>query len=265
MPKIKLVMIEDNKDLCNLVLSRIQLNHENSFDIIGTAHDGKSGYELIIDKMPDVVLLDIVLPIQSGLCVLKKIKQNLLTKHIICIIISSINSNLISTEALDQGADYYIAKPFQVDDLIERVIYLYSARIEKALIFTTENNKKYPISILSVEDFAIYALQKTHIPLKLNGYMYLKSAIIMCIHNQHLLDAVTKELYAEIGLEYKTTGSRVERSIRNAIEHAWLAGFGEQYYKFIADYSENNKFEKPTNSRFIFSMVSVYLEHHKNS
>lgn len=262
MSKINLVMIEDNKDLCDIVITHIRLKHSGFFDSIEVAHDGGTGCALVFEKMPDVVLIDIVLPAKSGLEVLKKIKQSPLTKHIICIMVSSINSDAILNEALELGADYYIPKPFQIDNLIERILYLYSFSPNKP-INTVGKDIKELAAILSADDFALFALQKSGVPMNLNGYSYLQGAIVMSIEDGNLLNSITKELYPRVGAAFQTTGSRVERSIRNAIECAWAAGGGERYYKFIDYRPPDNVFEKPTNGAFIGSIVSLYNEHRR--
>ena len=88
------------------------------------------------------------------------------------------------------------------------------------------------------------------IPAHIKGYQFLREAIKMVIDNVELLGAVTKELYPEIAIKYKTTVPRVERAIRHAIEVAWSRGKVDTINKLFG-YTVHTTKGKPTNSEFI--------------
>lgn len=88
------------------------------------------------------------------------------------------------------------------------------------------------------------------IPAHIKGYRYVKHAIILCAQNPDLVNAITKELYPAIAKTFKTTGSRVERAIRHAIEVAWDRGDIDTLVKWFG-YTVSNTKGKPTNSEFI--------------
>lgn len=88
------------------------------------------------------------------------------------------------------------------------------------------------------------------IPAHLKGYNYLREAIIMCIEDVSLVDAITKELYPRIAEKFNTNSGRVERAIRHAIELAWTRGdinFQEEIFQSTISSLRG----KPTNSEFI--------------
>jgi two-component system response regulator (stage 0 sporulation protein A) len=64
-------------------------------------------------------------------------------------------------------------------------------------------------------------LHKIGVPAHIKGYQYLRTAIIMTVENNNLINSVTKILYPSVAKTYETTSSRVERAIRHAIEVAW--------------------------------------------
>ena len=88
------------------------------------------------------------------------------------------------------------------------------------------------------------------VPAHIKGYQYLRTAILMTIENNDLINAVTKILYPNVAKKYGTTSSRVERAIRHAIEVAWDRGDIETLNAFFG-YTIQNDRGKPTNSEFI--------------
>ena len=88
------------------------------------------------------------------------------------------------------------------------------------------------------------------IPANLKGYVYMREAILMVMNNNDLLSAVTKELYPSIGKKFNTTSSRVERSMRHALDVAWSRG-QEGDINRVFGYNISNKKGKPSNSEFI--------------
>ncbi len=83
--------------------------------------NGKDFFHAIEKQVPDLVLLDLMLPNESGLDHLVKLKNNPNTAHIPVIIVSALSSELHKVEGLDLGADDYLTKPFGVLELIARI------------------------------------------------------------------------------------------------------------------------------------------------
>lgn len=84
-----------------------------------------SDYRLFFDEIrvrkPDIILLDLMLPMVSGVEVLKYLKGNLLMHNIPVLVISGINYEQDKVECLDLGADDYIPKPFGFHELVSRI------------------------------------------------------------------------------------------------------------------------------------------------
>jgi two-component system response regulator (stage 0 sporulation protein A) len=93
-------------------------------------------------------------------------------------------------------------------------------------------------------------LQKIGMTCNIKGYGYVRTAILMVYKDRYLLDRVTGSLYPNIAKLNNTTGSRVERAIRHAVETAWNKGnriFVDSLFKGTVSYNKS----KPTNSEFI--------------
>ena len=95
-------------------------------------------------------------------------------------------------------------------------------------------------------------LRKFGVPAHIKGYGYLRRSVILAYKDHDYVEAITKLLYPEVAQEFKTTSSRVERSIRHAIEVAWDRGDIETFTKY---FNWDPKKGKPTNSEFIAAMA----------
>lgn len=103
---------------------------------------------------------------------------------------------------------------------------------------------------ISLEGRIAEVLHELGVPAHINGYKYLRCAILTVMENPDIMEAVTSELYPLIAKEFKSTGSRVERGIRHAIEAAWYRGDMDVFQKWFGNTIVAEK-GKPTNSEFI--------------
>jgi two-component system response regulator (stage 0 sporulation protein A) len=88
------------------------------------------------------------------------------------------------------------------------------------------------------------------VPAHIKGYHYLREAIGIVVNDVEILGSVTKTLYPQIAVRFKTTPSRVERAIRHSIEVAWGRGNMEAI-RSLFGYTVSAVKTKPTNSEFI--------------
>lgn len=117
MQKIKILLIEDEEDIADL----IKLHAELADYKIVIESDGLNGLRAVSREKPDLVILDIMLPGQSGLDVCRKIKSNPETSSIPVIMISAKSEEVDVVLGLELGADDYVSKPFSVKILFSRI------------------------------------------------------------------------------------------------------------------------------------------------
>lgn len=117
MQKIRILVVEDEEDIAHMIKLQGELA---GYKVIVEA-DGLNGYRIAEKEKPDLVLLDIMLPGQSGLDVCRKIKNNPDLKGIPVIMISAKSEELDVVLGLELGADDYIAKPFSPKILFSRI------------------------------------------------------------------------------------------------------------------------------------------------
>lgn len=118
MKKMALVyIVEDDKNIQEIEEYALKNNgcQVKSFD------DGISFGTGMETVLPDLVLLDIMLPGEDGLSILKKLRSNPKTREIPVIMVTAKDSEMDTVKGLDAGADDYISKPFGIMELISRV------------------------------------------------------------------------------------------------------------------------------------------------
>lgn len=252
--KISVLIADDNKEFCS-ILNDYLLNQKDII-VTGIAKDGREALDLIIEKKPDLVVLDIIMPHLDGLGVLEKLNGLNLEKFPRVIILSAVGQDKITQKAITLGADYYVVKPFDMDIFTKRIREMFNSEIQAETRKTSSIptldrddslSRKGPVD-LETEITSI--IHEIGVPAHIKGYMYLREAITMVVNDMELLSAVTKELYPSIAKKYNTTASRVERAIRHAIEVAWGRGQVEVINKLFG-YTVHTEKGKPTNSEFI--------------
>ena len=246
--KITILMADDNKDFCDAIVN--YLEKQADMDIVGTAYDGLETIEKINTLKPDIAIIDGVMPKLDGLGVLEKLnltEQNAYAP--ICIILSAITQDKITQKAIELGAEYYIAKPFDLETLVSRIRQLkeqLKTPIQKGGIGARSLKNRE----VNLETKITGILHDIGVPAHIRGYHYMREAIMMAVDDLDILNYITKELYPTIARKCNTTPSRIERAIRHAIEVAWSRGKVE-IIDSLFGYTINNHKGKPTNSEFI--------------
>jgi two-component system phosphate regulon response regulator PhoB len=117
MSKKLIVIVEDDKDMADLVARR--LTREDY--AVETASDGPSGLDRIRSRLPDLALVDIMLPRMSGLDLLSNLRNELRTANIPVIIMTAKGEESDVVVGLTMGADDYVVKPFSLSVLVARM------------------------------------------------------------------------------------------------------------------------------------------------
>jgi two-component system response regulator (stage 0 sporulation protein A) len=251
MTKISIGIADDNKDFCE-ILSDYFAEQEN-IDIAFVANDGIQTVENIKKFLPDVLILDMIMPHLDGLGVLENINGLDLAKYPKTIMLSAVGQESITQKAIKLGAVYYVVKPFNLGVLTKRINGLFGEDendgvTRLAASRTVVNNSEKHNNDLEIDITNV--IHEVGVPAHIKGYQYLRDAITMVVEDMDLLGAVTKELYPAIAKLNNTTPSRVERAIRHAIEVAWNRGKIETINSLFG-YTVHNDKGKPTNSEFI--------------
>jgi len=103
-------------------------NYFAPFYTIFIAENGRHAKEIALNKLPDLIITDLMMPEMDGLQLCETIKNDFLTSHIPVIILTAKTDPEIRTEGIDKGADYYIQKPFEIAYIESIVANLISQR-----------------------------------------------------------------------------------------------------------------------------------------
>ena len=222
------------------------------------AKDGNEAVEMIKNAIPDVVLLDVIMPHLDGLGVLENINGIKKDGKPLCIMLSAVGQDKITQKAINLGAEYYVVKPVDIELLIKRIRELKYYKPNTRLDFISREIKAQYIEIPAnsekaeenLEALVTNLIHEVGVPAHIKGYQYLREAIMMVVKDIDVINQITKSLYPQIAHKYHTTPSRVERAIRHAIEVAWGRG-QQEAVENIFGYTISAAKGKPTNSEFI--------------
>jgi two-component system response regulator (stage 0 sporulation protein A) len=163
--KIKILLVDDNQNFIELLKDRIEFS--DTFEVIGEAGNGEKALELMHALRPDIVILDMIMPVLDGLGVLERFYQsdNADYKPKI-IILSAIGQDSITTQAITLGAKYYMVKPIDFDLLIERLEQI----IREEGSSTVAN---VPMDDFILQRRITEVLQLLGVPPHIKGFVYL--------------------------------------------------------------------------------------------
>lgn len=240
--KAKLLIVEDSRDVT--CVSKTILR-DKGFEVETCAKDGRMVLEAVKLYSPDVIIMEMFMAGLDAAATLKELSGLKLLKKPKIIVTSNYDNGLMQCDILKAGADYFLLKPFDYDVLCERIDALLRDGISVSRV-----SSRTALSDIDLEVMVTDILHHVGVPANIQGFYYLRTAILLAIENEDMLNRITKELYPSVAVRHKTTASRVERSIRHAIETAWDRGDVEVLASYFG-YTVHSQKGKPTNSEFI--------------
>lgn len=262
MERLSVAIADDNERMLE-ILSDI-VDSDKDLNLVGKATNGEDVYQIIKEKEPDVVLLDLIMPKLDGISLMEIVNSDQsMKKRPNFIVISGISQERITEDAFEKGAAYYILKPFNNEVIIQRIKNL---RKKNEGTYYYQVGKRTEENEVPQEDLETCVTNMIHeigIPAHIKGYHYLRDAILMAIDDMDVLNAITKVLYPTVAKKNQTTSSRVERAIRHAIEVAWSRGKIDTLEELFS-YTVSNGKGKPTNSEFIALVADTIRLKYKN-
>lgn len=244
MDMIKIAIADDNSELVQLMSD--YLRNQPNMEVVAVAYNGKTCIDMLKKHPIDILVLDIIMPYLDGIAVLDAIKEDDELRGIEVIMLSAFGQESIMSQAAQNGASYFIMKPFETERLAVQINHIMQNRV------IVEDPKK---TAAAKHEKIVSLMKEIGIPPHVQGYQYLREAVSQVMDNPALLNKVTKELYPNVASRLGSTPSRVERSIRTAIELVWNSKDLHHIAK-IFGYSEEHLESKPTNSKFIAMFVN---------
>ncbi len=136
-PRQLILVVDDNPEILEYVHDSLT----ETYDVI-TADNGKTGFELACQRIPDAVVSDVMMPEVDGFELCKSLKTNVLTSHVPVILLTAKSALQDKTEGYDAGADSYITKPFSGSLLRSRIKNLLQTRSKLNNAYNLFINKK---------------------------------------------------------------------------------------------------------------------------
>ncbi|MBI3008102.1 MAG: response regulator [Candidatus Omnitrophica bacterium] len=117
MEKKRILVIDDEPNLLEVIRLRLEAN---DYEVL-TAQDPLAGLEIAKEEMPDLIIMDVIMPKVNGLRLLRILKREDETKDIPVIILSVKWHDNNHKAGVDAGADYYLTKPYDPKELLDTV------------------------------------------------------------------------------------------------------------------------------------------------
>jgi two-component system response regulator YcbB len=131
---MKFYIVDDDKNIIRILSNIIEKN--NNFEVVGSALNGEAAFQEIMVMKPDIVLVDLLMPVMDGNTLVKKLKE--VNPHLSCIMISQVLDNQIRTESYNSGIEFFITKPIN------------KIEVEK------DGKREYQFSVFSPEGMKMY-------------------------------------------------------------------------------------------------------------
>jgi CheY-like chemotaxis protein/AraC-like DNA-binding protein/two-component sensor histidine kinase len=133
------LIIEDNQDVLDYTTSILK----DSYQIV-TASNGKLGFDKALEVIPDLIVSDVMMPVMDGFEACEKLKSDFRTDHIPIVMLTARADMGSKISGLQQGADAYLSKPFNREELL--------AHIDNLIKIREKLKEKYSQSILSYDE-----------------------------------------------------------------------------------------------------------------
>ena len=113
----KILVVDDEPDILKVVTFRVK---KLEYEVV-TATNGQEALDLIQKEEPDLILLDIELPVMNGYEVCQRVKTNEKLKHIPIIFLTASSASKIAEKVKELNADDYLIKPFDSEELLKKI------------------------------------------------------------------------------------------------------------------------------------------------
>ncbi len=263
-------IIVDDDISVRSVITRIIEQYNLGF-VVAEAENGITGEQLIIKNRPDIVIVDLLLPLQDGITIVSKLKA--LNMNTVFIMISQVTSKDMVEKAYESGIEFFINKPIniiEVVNVIKKVKEYITLRKTFETIENTASLMRHPrINITNNIDTIKKTLQQIFIDLGILGELGGKDIVNLCmiitedknmkdnIESMQINDMlkIISQNYNKDGsisnLDIKTIEMRIRRTISKAMKN--IASMG------IEDYS-NEKFILYSSSLFDYSEIKNEMD-----
>ncbi len=239
--KYRAILADSNRDYLRLVSTFLE--ETGAFEIVDFAFDGRQAFELTRDNKPDLLVVDLIMPILDSFAVLEELSREGYSANTKVIMTSAVGLDFVLKKAESYNVDYVFLKPFDKEVFKRRVLELMTFENTGTRVFG-HRGETDPSQIVTKH------IKTVGITANVKGYYYLRDAILLVHEDFDLMSRLTTGLYKSVAQKHNSTPQRVERAMRHAIETAWNRGNIEVLEDFFG-YTILDTKGKPTNGEFI--------------
>lgn len=238
----KILIADENNEVRNHIHERLKVNGAGLIDEV---KNGDEAMKMISRQSYDIVISDLWLPSLDAASIMKRTAESGKNTPSF-VILTQVSTPSVLMEANRAGASLCMPKPIDYDTFSDKIDMILKNRNNSS----ASSDKNDAADKIDMETQVTRIIHQIGVPAHIKGYQYLRTAILMTISDNDVINSVTKVLYPSVAKKYQTTTSRVERAIRHAIEVAWDRGDVDTLNSYFG-YTIQNSRGKPTNSEFI--------------
>ena len=238
----KILIADENNEVRNHIHERLKVNGGGLIDEV---KNGDEAMKMISRQSYDIVISDLWLPSLDAASIMKRTAESGKNAPSF-VILTQVSTPSVLMEANRAGASLCMPKPIDYDTFSDKIDMILKNRSNSS----ASSDKTNAADKIDMETQVTRIIHQIGVPAHIKGYQYLRTAILMTISDNDVINSVTKVLYPSVAKKYQTTTSRVERAIRHAIEVAWDRGDVDTLNSYFG-YTIQNSRGKPTNSEFI--------------
>ena len=238
----KILIADENNEVRNHIHERLKVNGAGLIDEV---KNGDEAMKMISRQSYDIVISDLWLPSLDAASIMKRTAESGKNTPSF-VILTQVSTPSVLMEANRAGASLCMPKPIDYDTFGDKIDMILKNRSNSS----ASSDKNDAADKIDMETQVTRIIHQIGVPAHIKGYQYLRTAILMTISDNDVINSVTKVLYPSVAKKYQTTTSRVERAIRHAIEVAWDRGDVDTLNSYFG-YTIQNSRGKPTNSEFI--------------
>ena len=238
----KILIADENNEVRNHIHERLAFSGAGLIDEV---KNGDEAMKMISRQSYDIVISDLWLPSLDAASIMKRTAESGKNTPSF-VILTQVSTPSVLMEANRAGASLCMPKPIDYDTFSDKIDMILKNRSNSS----ASSDKNDAADKIDMETQVTRIIHQIGVPAHIKGYQYLRTAILMTISDNDVINSVTKVLYPSVAKKYQTTTSRVERAIRHAIEVAWARGDVDTLNSYFG-YTIQNSRGKPTNSEFI--------------
>ncbi len=241
------VLIADHDPMFASDLSK-EISNQKDMELLGVCSDGQTALSLVNSLNPDLLILDLLLPVVDGfgviesLCVVGDDSPELL-------VLSSLTNIDTIRHVNNLSISNFLLKPINIDIIVSRIRdILYGYRISAALHSGTDEVTNPWSAILS-------CVSRAGVMPHMKGYHYICDAVAYLLDLSDRNVSMTKHIYPAVAAKNKVSPMTIERDIRVAIQKTWKSGLITENDPYFG-YTLRTYRGYPTNQEFLHALVA---------